>query len=102
MNEVLTIGQAGYLADLIQGVEGNKTMRYYPHGANFGNTPLKVTLRAFTYEDGALYQHDADIRDAFVWTSGIFERWFPVRDLMNALANLDGRFGTDHPMAVID
>ena|SRR5690242_13155595 len=100
--EVLTINQAGHLADLLRAVEGNKRMRYYPNGADGDAVFTTVSLRAFTYDGGGLYRHDADIRDAFVWTSGLFERWFPVRDLMAALSNLDGHLGLDKPIAIIE
>lgn len=101
-NEVLTITQAGYLADLLRAVEDNKRMRYYPNGAEGDAVFTTVTVRAFTYEGGGFYPHNADIRDAFVWTSGIFERFFPVRDIMDALSNLDGHLGFDKPIAVIE
>jgi hypothetical protein len=100
---VLTIDQAGWLSDLIKGVERGLTMRYYQRGAEDAERPLKAVLRAFTYQNGNLYPHDADIRDAYVWTSGMFEHWFLVSDLMDALANaVHGTSGTDAPMAVIE
>ncbi len=101
-NETLTIGQAGYLADLIRGVEGGKKLRYYQRGSDDAERPLVVVMRAFTYESGGLYPHDADIRDAYVWCSGMFEHWLKVRDLMRALENaVTGGHGYSSPMAVI-
>lgn len=101
-SEVLTLNQAVDLADLIRGVEGGRRMRYYPDGAEGDAVFTTVVLRAFTYEGGGFYANDADIRDAFVHTSGMFERWFPVRDLMAALSNLDGHLGLDKPIAIIE
>jgi hypothetical protein len=57
--DILTINQAGYLADLIRGVERGKRMRWYPLGAGSVDHPLTVTLRAFTNPDGSLYPYAA-------------------------------------------
>ncbi|SRR6266568_1730325 len=99
-DDILTIEQAGYLADLIRGVEHDEKLCWYPLGADTV-VSATVVLRAFTNADGSLYPHNADIRDAHVWTSGMFERWFPVRDVLAALAN--AIYGTvpDEPMAWI-
>lgn len=102
MTEVLTIERAGYLADLIRGVEAGAKLAYYPSGADTV-TPLIVVLRAFTYDGGGLYPRDKDIRDAHVWTSGMFERWFTVRELLDALENtIDASHGMGAPMASWD
>ncbi len=77
-------------------------MRYYPNGAEDSERPVEFVLRAFTYENGGLVLHDADIRNVFVWCSGITERWIKVDDFVKALMNLDGRFGENQPIAVID
>jgi hypothetical protein len=100
-NEVLTISQAGHLGDLVRGVDNGSSLRWYPYGADNPDVVLRVVLRAFTYEGGGMYPHDADIRDAFVWTSGFTERWLPVRDLLPALSNLDGHLGMSEPIAII-
>jgi hypothetical protein len=102
----LTINEAGLLGDLYIGVERGYNLRYYPDGAEIradGSTLEMVqVLRAFTKEGGDLYPHNADVRDAFVWTSGFKEHWFHVGTLLEALDNMDGKHGLDHPMAVID
>lgn len=98
---VLTISEAGYLADVLRGVERRKRMRWYPLGSDT-NAPAVLVLRAFTNPDGTFYPVSADIRDAHVWVSGIFERWLPVREVLAALANaMDGTDDTA-PMAIID
>jgi len=101
-SEILTIDQAGLLADLLYAVRHNKKVRYYPRGAEGNAVYATITLRAFTREDGYLYPHDADIRDAFVWTSGMVEVFHPVRKLLDALSNLDGHLGIDQPIAIIE
>ena len=101
MTDILTIDQAGYLADLIRAVESGKRMRWYPLGADT-DQPLTVSLRAFTNADGTLYPHDADIRDSHVWTSGTFEHWFPVRDVLAALANAIHGTSMGAPIAMLD
>jgi hypothetical protein len=102
----LTINEAGLLGDLIIGVERGHKLRYYPDGAEIradGSTlEMTVVLRDFTHDGGGFWPHDADVRDAFVWTSGFTTRWFHVGTLLEALDNMDGKHGLDHPMAVID
>jgi len=103
--DVLTINQAGYLADLIRGVERCGKLRWYPFGTDSERavpTRLDVSLRAFTNPDGSLYPHSADIRDAHVWTSGLFERWLSVRDVLAALDNAINGTDLDKPMAFIE
>lgn len=99
----LNINQAGYLAELIRAVDGNKRLRYYPIGAD-GDAPNQVIeIRAFTREDGSMAPYDADIRDTFVWTSGFTEHWFKVSDLLLALENaITGKYGLDKPMAMVE
>lgn len=99
---ILTINQAGLLADLIHGVERGAKLRYYPRGCESADNPMVAVLRAFTYAEGALYPRDKDIRDAHVWTSGFTEHWFPVEQLLTALDNMQGEHGLENPMAVID
>lgn len=101
-DNVLTINQAGYLADLIRGVERGAKLRYYPMGAKDADHPMTQVLRAFTHDGGGFWPNDQDIRDGYVWTSGISERWFKVSDLIKAMANLDGRHGINEPIAIID
>lgn len=99
---ILTINRAGMLSDLIRGVEQNAKLVWYPIGSDT-DKPMVQILRAFTYAEGALYPHNADIRDAHVWTSGFTEHWFPVSDVLDAFENInDGSHGMDKPMARID
>jgi hypothetical protein len=100
--DILTIDQAGYLADLIRGVESGRRMRWYPLGTDSADNPATVVLRAFTNADGTLYPHNADIRDSHVWTSGIFERFYPVRDVLAAMANAINGTDLGAPMAMLD
>lgn len=99
---VLTINDSILLGDLHRGVERGLKLRYYQFGTRDVDHPLVVTMRAFTYDGGNLYPHDADIRDAYVWCSGFMERWFKVDELIKALGNIDGKHGLEEPMAVID
>ena len=98
---VLTINQAGLLADLIRGVERKAKLRYYPFGGASADRPAVMVLRAFTYAEGALYPHNADIRDAHVWTSGFTENWMPVEVLIKALDNIKRKHGDNEAIAVI-
>lgn len=98
----LTISEAGYLADLIAGVSAGKRIRYYPMGSLDADRPMVQVLRAFTHEGGGLYDYHADIRDAHVWTSGLMEHWFPVRDLLAAMRNAIDPDELHAPMAMIE
>jgi hypothetical protein len=97
----LTITDAGYLADIMRGVESNAKLRWYPAGT--ADNPMKCRMRAFTHEGGGFwFDSDGDIQDAYIWTSGVFEHWIRVRDLIAALHNM--MHGTDlsAPLAAID
>jgi hypothetical protein len=99
----MTLNQAGYLADLMRGVERKSKLRYYPRGAESADHPLELVMRAFTREDGAFWPNEADVRDAFVWGSGFMEHWLKVSDLLKAMDNaVNGRDGTDQPMATVE
>ena len=99
---ILTINQSIVLSNIHHGVERCLKLRYYPFGTRDADHPLIMSMRAFTYDGGNLYPHDADIRDAYVWCSGFMERWFKVSDLITALDNMQGKHGLENPMAVIE
>ena len=99
---VLTINQSMLLGDIHRGVERGLKLRYYQFGTRDADHPLVQVMRAFTYDGGNLYPHDADVRDAYVWTSGFMERWIKVEELITALDNMQGTHGLHNPMAVID
>ncbi len=101
--DVLTLQDAGYLADLIRGVESGAKLRYYPMGAEDADHPFTAVMRAFTNDGGGFYSFTADVRDSHIWCSGMMERWFLVRDLIKAMKNaINGQDGLDQPMAFID
>jgi hypothetical protein len=99
---VLTYKQANLLADLIRGVQAKAKLRYYPRGTDSADNPMMLILRAFTDQQGAFWADDKDIRDAFVWCSGITEQFLGVEVLIKALDNIDGKHGMTAVMAVID
>jgi hypothetical protein len=101
-DKALTLHDAGILADIMRGVESNAKLNWYLFGADSAENPLRLVMRAFTHYGGGFWPNDADVRDACVWCSGFMERWIPVRDLMKALDNLDGKFGETDPIAVIN
>lgn len=104
---VLSLNRAGLLSDLMRAVQlSNKQsgvkLRYYPHGSDT-DKPAEYVLRAFTHQDGTFLSENEDVRDVFVWCSGMFEHWIKVEELLDALDNAtSGRFGMEKPMAVID
>jgi len=107
---VLSLNRAGLLADLIRAVErSNKQsgvkLRWYPYGADDSDATMHMTdyvLRAFTHQDGSFITENEDVRDVYVWCSGIFEVWLKVDDVLDALDNIDCKHGTDKPIASID
>jgi len=102
IQRVLSLNDAGLLGDLIRGVQAGAKLSWYQFGTRDADHPAIFTLRQFTYDGGGFIREDEDVRDAYVWCSGIFERWLKVSDLITALDNLDGKHGLDKPMAVIE
>lgn len=104
--ETLTLSDAGYLSDVLRAVERNAKLRWYPLGTDSADYPLVQTMRAVTREGGGLWSDaDGDVRDAYVWTSGMTETWLPVRELTAALrrmTNPDNADWSDKPLAVIE
>jgi hypothetical protein len=82
-DRVLTIEQAGQLAEIIRGVERGL---------------------AFTRQGGGgFFPMNGDIRDAYVWCSSFMEHWLLVSDLMKAMSNVSTLAdGENAPMAIID
>jgi hypothetical protein len=103
-DRVLTIEQAGQLAEIIRGVERGLKLRYYPRGTEDADHPLKVSMRAFTRQGGGgFFPMNGDIRDAYVWCSSFMEHWLLVSDLMKAMSNVSTLAdGENAPMAIID
>ena len=101
-NEVLTINQLGHLVMLDRGIQAGARLRFYPFGSDSADNPWTGRLRCYAREGGGFWPNDADVRDAFVHVSGVFERWFPVRELIDALSNVDGHLGDEKPIAIID
>jgi hypothetical protein len=101
-NRILSLNRAGLLADLIRAVEFSFKLHWYPLGSD-SERSAEYVLRAFTHEGGGFLREDEDVRDAYVWCSGIFENWIPVEKVLDALDNTNtGRFGMDQPMAMIE
>lgn len=99
---VLTLNEAGLLADLIRGVQANAKLRWYQFGTRDADHPLIVTMRAFTHEGGGFISETEDVRDAYVWCSGFMERWIRVSDIITSLGNMQGKHGLENPMATIE
>jgi len=98
----LSLNDAGLLGDLIRGVQGGAKLRWYQFGTRDADHPAIFTLRAFTYDGGGFIRDEDDVRDEFVWCSGIFERWLKVSDIIKALDNMQGKHGLENAMAVIE
>jgi len=99
---ILSLNDAELLGQLIRGVQAGAKLRWYQFGTRDADHPLIVTMRAFTYDGGNFIRETDDVRDAYVWCSGIFERWLKVSDIITALDNIDGKHGMENPMAVIE
>jgi hypothetical protein len=80
MNNILTIGEVTLLADLVRACQGNQRVKWAVDG-----DVERVTdgvARAFTNAEGNFVGRDTDVRDAFVWISGTFETFMPVRQIL--------------------
>lgn len=84
MSDTLTIGTANALADILRACQGNLRVRWAVHGDVAVIT--SGTARAITTHDGALWG-DGDVRDAYVWISGTFETFMPVREVLALMAD---------------
>lgn len=102
MSDVLTISKLGDLVTLDRGIQTGAKLKFYPFGSDSADNPWTGRLRCYAHEGGGFWPNDADVRDAFVHVSGMFERWFSVRELMDAISNLDGHLGLDKPIATIE
>lgn len=100
----LTLTEAGHLADLFRAQERHDRLYWYPCGAEHGAAHASYVIRAFTHEGGGLwFDKDGDVRDAYLWLSGIGELWLKVSDIIRALENvIDARHGEGEPMARIE
>ncbi len=99
----LTLTDAGYLSDILRGVEQGAYIRWYPRGTDSADNPIKSVMRAITHEGGGLwFDSDGDVRNAYIWTSGIWEHWLPVREVMSALRRMTGSGDMSQPLATID
>jgi hypothetical protein len=101
-NRTLTLRDGRTLAEVISAVDSGARLEWYPLGTDSADHPLKLVMRAFTYYGGGFYAHDADVREAYIWCSGMFEMWLKVTDVMRALENISGEFGLDQPIARIN
>lgn len=98
---MITLTDAMYLSDLIAGVTAGSQLEYHYAGSET-HTPATYSMRAFTHNFGGFISNDENLLDAYVWLSGMSERWLKVSDLIKALKNTHtGEYGMSEPMAVI-
>lgn len=83
-NEPLTISQATYLATLLTACQSNARVKWAVDGDT--DRILDGVARAITHEGGGFLSRDEDVRDGYVWISGTFEHWLPVRDVLDLMA----------------
>lgn len=80
----LTLTEAAALGDIIRSCERNGKIALYEVDPDH---PLRAVTRCITHDGGALwFDSDGDVRDAYVWLSGTFEHFFPVRQLLTAIS----------------
>lgn len=88
--DVLTIGHAVTLGSILDACIKTQPAtwlaRYPDTGELVGDGSLvSGTMRAVVADNegrGLLMGSDKDVRDGFVWVSGMFEHFFPMRDVM--------------------
>lgn len=79
----LTLSQLNRLAMLAEAVgDGRRIARLHDDGI-----VQSGVARAFTRDGGGFPGETEDIRDVFVWVSGITESWWPVAELVDGIAN---------------
>lgn len=79
----LTVGDLTLLGELATTVQHGKPITRLIDG----ETQWGIA-RAFTREGGGFLASHEDVRDGFVWVSGgsgLFERWWPVSELLAGL-----------------
>lgn len=101
MCDTLTYRDAFTLGDLMRGVMAKAKVDWYQWGTDT-EKPSRMVMRAITHADGTFINSGEEVRDQFVWLSGIMEHFTPVKDFMKAMQNtVDAEFGSDQPMALI-
>jgi hypothetical protein len=88
-SDVLTPTVLEALWDLNEAVAKNSHIRWLSGG---GET-VEATARAFTDKNGNFLLPTEDVRDGYLWTSGIFEHFIPIRTVLAKMA--EGVFAID-------
>jgi hypothetical protein len=92
MSETLSIAKACQIQTILRAAQGTLRVRWLT--AN--NDLLEGTARAICVrEGGGFCGPEDDLRDGFLWISGTFEHWLPVRDVMDMIGR--GEFALDAP-----
>jgi hypothetical protein len=79
MSDTLTMSNLIALGEIVRAAQGTRPIRWSTDG---GATICEGIARAITHDGGNFLSGEDDVRDGYLWVSGIFERWIPVRDLM--------------------
>lgn len=87
----LTVTDLFHLADLAGAVGSKSNVRARWAVDGDMNTVADGVIRNFTKENGMFWtDKDGDVRDAFLWISGMFESFIPVRTVLAQM--VDGTF----------
>lgn len=82
MARILTLSDLTRLGMLAEAVEeGRRIARMQEDG-----TVQSGVARAFAHDGGGFLTPADDVRDGFVWVSGITESWWPVAELADGIA----------------
>lgn len=102
-HSILRLEDADTLGQLIRSVQAHQRIKWYQDGAADADHPVDGVLRHFCVDEaGNFPPHGTDVRDMLVRDSGLLEHFRPVRDVIRALQNIDGRYGLDEPIAIIE
>ena len=88
MSRPLTIPELTTLSMLAECVQAGQPITRVTAA---GDTEWGIA-RAFTRDGGGFLTTDEDVRDGFVWISGgsgLFERWWPVKELVEGIRDGD-------------
>lgn len=90
MSEVLNVAKACQIQTILDAAQRGSRVRWLT--AN--NDIIEGVARALCVaRGGGFLGAGDDVRDGYLWISGTFEHWLPVRDVMTMIGN--GEFGVD-------
>lgn len=73
------------LVDIVHAIQTSAKVRWLTESG----TVVENVARAFTDTEGNFLDSHSDVRNAYLWTSGIFEHFIPVSTVLTKMASGD-------------